>query len=83
MKASFYMMYCPENPETKRCYELAHPFFDEQEYGFMMENYNHRDKRSKHGIGEFTIFDWGNGAACSSLAEFIPAYESLGTEETQ
>lgn len=83
MKASFYMMYCPENPETKRCYELAHPFFDEQEYGFMMENYNHRDKRSKHGIGEFTIFDWGNGAACSSLAEFIPAYESLRTEETQ
>jgi hypothetical protein len=71
MKAAFYMMYCPENPEVKALYEQVHPQFDERDFGFHMENFNHNDKTCKMGLGEFTIFDWGNGAACESLMEFL------------
>ncbi|UVI33379.1 hypothetical protein [Paenibacillus spongiae] len=71
MKASFYMMYCPENPVVKRMFEKVHPHFDEADYGFHMENYNHHDGTAVDGIGEFTIFDWGNGAAAASLAELL------------
>ncbi len=74
MKASFYMMFCPENPEVKALYEKVHPHLDERDYGFHMENFNHSDGTQKHGLGEFTIFDWGNGAASSSLYEFIKLY---------
>jgi hypothetical protein len=70
MKASFYMMYCPENPEVKEIYERVHPHFDERDYGFHMENFNHHDGTPVDGLGEFTIFDWGCGAASASLAEF-------------
>jgi len=41
LKASFVMMYCPENPETKEQWEKVYPFFNEKDYGFMMENYGH------------------------------------------
>jgi len=70
MKASFYMMYCPENPQAKAMYERVHPHLDERDYGFHMENFNHHDGTAVDGIGEFTIFDWGCGAAAASLAEF-------------
>ncbi|RED65026.1 hypothetical protein [Cohnella lupini] len=70
MKASFYMMYCPENPAVKEIYERVHPHFDERDYGFHMENFNHHDGTPVDGLGEFTIFDWGCGAASASLAEF-------------
>ena len=65
LKASFVMMYCPENPETKAQWEKMYPFFNEKDYGFMMENYGHGGKTNHEGlgIGEFTIYDWGNGAA--------------------
>ncbi|GAB2572271.1 hypothetical protein [Gracilibacillus alcaliphilus] len=69
MKASFYMMYCPENKEVKKLYEATHPHFNQMDYGFHMENFNHADSGSKNQVGEFTIFDWGNGAAAASLAE--------------
>ncbi len=69
MRASFYMMYCPENPEVKALYEKVHPPFDERDYGFHMENFNHHDGTEVCGLGEFTIFDWGCGAAASSWAE--------------
>ncbi len=69
MRASFYMMYCPENPEVKALYEKVHPHFDEGDYGFHMENFNHHDGTEVGGLGEFTIFDWGCGAAASSWAE--------------
>ncbi|MBB6694555.1 hypothetical protein H7B90_24470 [Cohnella xylanilytica] len=75
MKASFYMMYCPENPEAKAIYEKVHPGFGEREYGFHMENFNHHDGTSVQGLGEFTIFDWGCGAAASSLAEFLAKWD--------
>lgn len=75
MKASFYMMYCPEKKALKTLYEKVHPQFDENDYGFMMENFNHSDGTQKLGLGEFSIFDWGGGAACSSLFEFISLIE--------
>jgi hypothetical protein len=70
MKASFYMMYCPENASVKEIYDSVHPHFDERDYGFHMENFNHHDGTPVDGLGEFTIFDWGCGAAAASLAEF-------------
>lgn len=65
MRMSFSMMYCPENPETKEQWEKTWPFFGEEDYGFMMENYGHGGEADNEGlgIGEFTIYDWGNGAA--------------------
>lgn len=68
LKASFVMMYCPENTHVKEQYEKAHPFFGKDDYGFMMENYGHDGRTSAGGIGigPFTIYDWGNGAACEA-----------------
>jgi hypothetical protein len=65
LKAGFVMMYCPENSRQKVLWEKAWPFFGPEDYGFMMENYGHggRVDREGEGIGPFTIFYWGNGAA--------------------
>lgn len=73
MKASFVMMYCPENPETKKQWEKVYPFFNEKDYGFMMENYGHEGKTNAEGlgIGEFTIYDWGNGAAAEAYNRIV------------
>ncbi|WP_202914598.1 hypothetical protein [Paenibacillus antri] len=68
LRASFVMMYCPENPKTKAQWEAKYPFFDEKDYGFMMENYGHNGRVGERGlgIGEFSIFDWGAGAAAEA-----------------
>jgi hypothetical protein len=68
LRSAFVMMYCPENPETKEQWEKVYPFFNEKDYGFMMENYGHGGENNAEGlgIGEFTIYDWGNGAAAES-----------------
>lgn len=65
LKSSFIMMYCPENPQQKVQWEKAHSFFGPKDYGFTMENYGHGGHTSPEGggIGTFTIYDWGNGAA--------------------
>ncbi len=65
LRASFVMMYCPENARSKKQWEERWNFFGEADYGFMMENYGHGGMTGKkgEGIGEFTIYDWGNGAA--------------------
>ncbi|MCA9435747.1 MAG: hypothetical protein KC978_08180, partial [Candidatus Omnitrophica bacterium] len=65
LKSSFVMMYCPENPKQKVQWEKAHPFFGPEDYGFTMENYGHGGETSPEGMGMgvFTIYDWGNGAA--------------------
>ena len=65
LKSSFVMMYCPENPEAKALWEKVWTFFGPEDYGFTMENYGHGGAVSTEGegIGEFTIFTWGNGAA--------------------
>ncbi len=76
LKASFIMMYCPENPQQKRQYEKAHPFFGPEDYGFMMENYGHGGRTSPEGggIGPFTIYDWGNGAASEARNRIVDHY---------
>lgn len=68
LRASFVMMYCPENPGTRAQWEKAWPFFGKADYGFMMENYGHGGQTNAEGlgIGEFTIYDWGNGAAAEA-----------------
>ncbi|HBO45032.1 MAG TPA: hypothetical protein DD670_14105 [Planctomycetaceae bacterium] len=65
IKAAFVMMYCPENLHAKKQYEKRMPFFGPEDYGFMMENYGHGGRTSPEGggIGSFTIYDWGCGAA--------------------
>jgi hypothetical protein len=73
LRASFVMMYCPENPETKKQWEKVYPFFNERDYGFMMENYGHGGETNNEGlgIGEFTIYDWGNGAAAEAYNRMV------------
>lgn len=65
LKSSFIMMYCPENPITKAQWEAKYDYFGPEDYGFMMENYGHGGYTDPNGIGigVFTIYDWGNGAA--------------------
>ena len=71
--ASFEMMYCPENPESKAQWEKVWPFFGKEDYGFMMENYGHGGVTGSEGIGigEFTIYDWGNGAAAEAYNRIV------------
>jgi hypothetical protein len=68
LKSAFVMMYCPENPEVKSLWEKVWPFFGPEDYGFTMENYGHIGTTSPEGegVGEFTIFTWGNGAAAEA-----------------
>jgi rhamnogalacturonyl hydrolase YesR len=79
LKASFVMMYCPENPATKEQWEKVYPFFNEKDYGFMMENYGHNGETDNKGlgIGEFTIYDWGNGAAAEAYNRIRDHYNDL------
>ncbi|WP_052488038.1 hypothetical protein [Gordoniibacillus kamchatkensis] len=81
LKCSFVMMYCPENPKTKEQWEKVYPFFNEPDYGFMMENYGHGGETNDNGlgIGEFTIFDWGNGAAAESYLRMKAHHPELVT----
>ena len=76
LKSSFSMMYCPENPTTKEQWEIVYPFFNEKDYGFMMENYGHSGYTSPDGggIGVFTIYDWGNGAASEAYNKILDHY---------
>ncbi|NLE39331.1 MAG: hypothetical protein GX621_15025, partial [Pirellulaceae bacterium] len=68
LKSGFVMMYCPENPQVKKLWEKVYPFFGPEDYGFTMENYGHGGKTSPEGMGMgvFTIYDWGNGAAAEA-----------------
>jgi hypothetical protein len=79
LRSAFVMMYCPENPETKAQWEKVYPFFNEKDYGFMMENYGHGGENNAEGlgIGEFTIYDWGNGAAAESYNTMKDRYPEL------
>ncbi|QHT63172.1 hypothetical protein GXP70_26545 [Paenibacillus lycopersici] len=79
LRCAFVMMYCPENPTTQAQWEQAHPFFGREDYGFMMENYGHDGVVNDHGlgIGEFTIFDWGNGAAAESFLRIRDHHREL------
>ena len=76
LRASFVMMYAPENPKTKAQWEKRHPFFGPEDYGFTMENYGHGGKTSPEGMGMgvFTIYDWGNGAAAEAVNRLVDHY---------
>ena len=76
LRASFVMMYCPENARTKKQWEERWPFFGKEDYGFMMENYGHGGVTGikGEGIGEFTIYDWGNGAAAEAYNRILDHY---------
>ena len=65
LRASFSMLYCPENAELARAYEARFSFFGPETYGFMMENQGHG---GADPIGTFTIFTWGNGSALAAAA---------------
>jgi hypothetical protein len=73
LRSSFVMMYCPENPKTKLQWEKKHPFFGPADYGFTMENYAHGGRTSPEGagMGVFTIYDWGNGAASEAYNRML------------
>lgn len=68
LDAAFTMMYTPLNPSTMQQWQQRYPFFGKEDYGFMMENYGHEGVSNDKGlgIGEFTIYDWGNGAAAEA-----------------
>ena len=76
MRASFAMMYCPELPKPKEQWETTYPFFNEKDYGFTMENYGHGGYTNKEGkgVGVFTIYDWGNGAASEAWNRLTDHY---------
>lgn len=80
LKASFVMMYAPENPVTRRQWEKVYPFFGEADYGFTMENYGHGGRTSPEGegMGEFTIYDWGNGAAAEAYNRILDHFPEIG-----
>lgn len=79
LKSSFVMMYCPENPQAKALWEKVWPFFGPEDYGFTMENYGHTGYTTPEGggIGEFTIYDWGNGAAAEARNRIWDHYGDL------
>jgi len=76
LKAGFIMMYCPENPMVKRMWEKVYPWFEPEDYGFTMENYGHGGRTSPEGegMGVFTIYDWGNGAASEAAMRIHDHY---------
>lgn len=83
LRSSFVMMYCPENPVTKVQWEAKHPHFGPEDYGFMMENYGHNGYTSREGmgIGVFTIYDWGNGAATEAYNRIRDHYGEKFVEQ--
>jgi len=70
------MMYCPENPTVRKMWEKVYPWFGQADYGFTMENYGHGGRTSPEGagMGVFTIYDWGNGAAAEAAMRILDHY---------
>jgi len=79
LKAGFVMMYCPENPAVKAMWEKVYPWFGPADYGFTMENYGHGGRTSPEGegMGVFTIYDWGNGAAAEAAMRILDHHGPL------
>ncbi len=76
LRASFVIMYCPQNPQVKVQWEKTWLFFNEKDYGFMMENYGHvgKTRPDGRGMGGFTIYDWGNGSASEAFNRMVDHY---------
>jgi hypothetical protein len=81
LEAGFVMMYCPENPAVKAMWEKVYPWFGPADYGFTMENYGHggRTGPEGEGMGVFTIYDWGNGAAAEAAMRILDHHPKRGT----
>jgi hypothetical protein len=77
LRASFTMMYCPENAALARAYEKRFPFFGRESWGFMMENQGHDPATP---IGTFTIFTWGPGSALAALATVRDRFPEIARE---
>jgi hypothetical protein len=77
LRASFSMLYCPENAALARAYEARFPFFGPESYGFMMENQGHS---SADPIGTFTIYTWGNGSALAAVATVRDRFPDVARE---
>jgi hypothetical protein len=76
LKSGFIMMYCPENPAVKKMWEKVYPWFGPEDYGFTMENYGHGGLTGPEGegMGVFTIYDWGSGAAAEAAMRILDHY---------
>jgi hypothetical protein len=77
LRASFSMLYCPENAAVARAYERRFPFFGPESFGFMMENQGHSGAEP---VGTFTIFTWGNGSALAAAATVRDRFPELSQE---
>ncbi|MBX3188924.1 MAG: hypothetical protein KF819_18030 [Labilithrix sp.] len=77
LRASFSMLYAPENAAIARAYERRFPFFGEESHGFMMENQGHDPSEP---VGTFTIFTWGNGSALASVATARDRFPDVALE---
>ncbi len=84
LKSGFIMMYCPENPVVKEMWEKVYPWFGPEDYGFTMENYGHGGRTSTEGegMGVFTIYDWGNGAAAEAAMRIRDHYGDAVLDST-
>ena len=76
LRASFVLMYCPQNPKTKVQWEKAIGFFNEKDYGFTNEGYGHGGRVDPNGLGmgDFNIYDWGNGSASEAFNRMLDHY---------
>jgi hypothetical protein len=77
LRASFSMLYCPENAGLAQAYERRFPFFGPESYGFMMENQGHS---MAEPIGTFTIYTWGNGSALAAAATVRDRFPEVARE---
>ncbi len=82
LRASYYMLYCPENQQVRGEYEERHKGFGPESYGFEMENIAHAGPAPPGGasIGSFTIFTWGNGSALATSAKVRDLYGDVLVE---
>jgi hypothetical protein len=77
LRASFSMLYCPENAALARAYEQRFLFFGPESWGFMMENQGHDVAQP---IGTFTIYTWGNGSALAAAATVRDLFPEIAKE---
>jgi hypothetical protein len=76
LKASFVMMYAPENAEEKVLWEKQFPFLMPEDYGFEMENYGHLGVTGPDGVGiyYYSEFNWGNGSGAEARNRIYDHY---------
>ncbi|MCC6524702.1 MAG: hypothetical protein IT373_18745, partial [Polyangiaceae bacterium] len=68
LRSCFALMYCPEVPRTRAVWERVAPWLGPDDHGFTMENFGHdgRAGADGSGMGDFCIYDWGNGSAAEA-----------------